>query len=159
MVTRISPHKATPVRRGTLRRKLLRDMRQNLMQFLAMFLLCALGTWVFTGLDSNWRLLEKSTETYFTRYNLSDFWVKGASFSRQDLTRLEQAEGVAEIIPRIAMEFDAPDLPGGVSVALPDTFRNTSADSGISLRTKVNSPSCHRSIRGIRAVSRCFSKP
>ena len=118
MVTRISPHKATPVRRGTLRRKLLRDMRQNLMQFLAMFLLCALGTWVFTGLDSNWRLLEKSTETYFTRYNLSDFWVKGASFSRQDLTRLEQAEGVAEIIPRIAMEFDAPDLPGGVSVAL-----------------------------------------
>lgn len=116
MVIKTQPRKAPKARRGTLTRKLFRDMRQNTMQFLAMFLLCALGTWVFTGLDANWRLLEASTETYFTDYNLSDFWVKGAGFSKQDLSRLEHMKGVKEVLPRVSVEFDAPDLPGGVSV-------------------------------------------
>ena len=95
MVTRETPTKKSPkARRGTLTKKLFRDMGRSAMQFLAMFLLCALGTWVFTGLDANWRLLENSTETYYDEYNLSDFWVKGASFSRQDLTRLKAIDGV-----------------------------------------------------------------
>lgn len=112
MVTRTAPERAPRPRRGVLTRKLLRDMKQNAMQFLAMFLLCALGTWVFTGLDANWRLLEKSTTTYFTEYHLADFWVKGAGFSRQDLTRLENVNGVEAILPRVSLEVDAPDMDG-----------------------------------------------
>lgn len=45
------------VRRGTLTKKLFRDMWHSSMQFLAMLLLCAIGTWVFCGLDANWRML------------------------------------------------------------------------------------------------------
>lgn len=112
MVTRTAPERAPRPRRGVLTRKLLRDMKQNAMQFLAMFLLCALGTWVFTGLDANWRLLDRSTSTYFTEYHLSDFWVKGAGFSRQDLTRLANVEGVDVILPRVSLEVDAPDMDG-----------------------------------------------
>ena len=37
--------------RGMLRRKLLRDLRDNAMQFIAMLLLCCLGTFVFSGMD------------------------------------------------------------------------------------------------------------
>lgn len=118
MVKHAVPGKAGRSRRGTLTRKLIRDMKQNTMQFLAMFLLCALGTWVFTGLDANWRLLERSTETYYTEYNLSDFWVKGAMFTKQDLTRMKTIEGVEAIIPRTSLEFDAPDLDDGVTIAL-----------------------------------------
>lgn len=51
--------------KNMLRRKLLRDMWQNRMQFLAVILLCALGTWVFSGLDAAWRMLELSSQTYF----------------------------------------------------------------------------------------------
>lgn len=112
MVTRTAPERAPRPRRGVLTRKLLRDMKQNAMQFLAMFLLCALGTWVFTGLDANWRLLDRSTSTYFTEYHLSDFWVKGAGFSRQDLTRLANVAGVDAILPRVSLEVDAPDMDG-----------------------------------------------
>lgn len=118
MVMNTAPRAVRKARRGMLGRKLMRDMRQNLMQFLAMFLLCALGTWVFNGLDANWRLLEASTETYYTEYHLSDFWVKGASFSQQDLLRLENIAGVKSTLPRSSLEVDAPDLPGGVTVAL-----------------------------------------
>lgn len=41
--------------KNVLRRKLVRDMWHNRMQFLAVILLCALGTWVFSGLDAAWR--------------------------------------------------------------------------------------------------------
>ena len=119
MVTRETPTKKSPkARRGTLTKKLFRDMGRSAMQFLAMFLLCALGTWVFTGLDANWRLLENSTETYYEEYNLSDFWVKGASFSKQDLTRLKAINGVEAILPRCSLEVDAPDVGSNVTMAM-----------------------------------------
>ena len=68
-------------RRGMLRRKLLRDMRENAMQFIAMTLLCFLGTWVFSGLDGTWRLMDLTVETYFEECALSDFWVSASSIS------------------------------------------------------------------------------
>ena len=49
--------------RNILARKLVRDMRHSAMQFIAMVLLCALGTWVFSGLDATWRMLDRSGET------------------------------------------------------------------------------------------------
>lgn len=104
--------------RGTLTKKLFRDMRQSAMQFIAMLLLCAMGTWVFSGLDSNWRMLEASTESYFAAYRLADFWVKGAVFSKQDLTRLAHLEGVENTQARISVELECPDLPGDVTLAV-----------------------------------------
>ena len=38
--------------RNALSRKLIRDIWKNRMQFLAVILLCALGTWLFSGLDA-----------------------------------------------------------------------------------------------------------
>ena len=99
-------------RRGTLTKKLFRDMRRSGMQFLAMLLLCALGTWVFSGLDATWRMIELSVEKYYTEYNLSDFWVKGSSFSKQDLLRLQNLDGVETAIARTSLEFDCPDWDG-----------------------------------------------
>lgn len=45
-------------------------------QFVAIVLLCALGTWKKEGLDGTWRMIELSAETYFTQTKLADFWVK-----------------------------------------------------------------------------------
>lgn len=101
---------APRARRGMLGRKLLRDMRQSAMQFLAMVLLCALGTWVFSGLDGTWRMLDRSIETYFEQCHLADLWVKAASFSKQDLSRLRGIAGVEAIQARATAEYDAPDL-------------------------------------------------
>ena len=98
-----------------LHRKLVRDMQQNFMQFLAMMLLCALGTWVFTGLDASWRMQEITIESFFQDQNLADFWVNGAYFSRQDLSRIRHIRGVKEVIARSSMEFDVEDVEGKVT--------------------------------------------
>lgn len=106
------------VRHGTLRRKLFRDMGREAMQFLAMILLCALGTWVFAGLDAAWRMQELTIETYFSEQNLCDLWIRSASFAAQDIARVRSMPEVETVVPRITMEADAPDLPGKVRVEI-----------------------------------------
>ena len=103
-------------RRGTLTKKLFRDMARSLMQFLAMLLLCALGTWVFSGLDATWRMLERSIETHFEQGHLADAWIKSASFTRTQLLQLARIPGVEKTQSRVSVELDAPDLGDGVSV-------------------------------------------
>ena len=117
MVTRDSViQHAVRRRRGTLTKKLFRDMGRSLMQFLAMLLLCALGTWVFSGLDATWRMLELSIESHLEDGHLADAWIKGASFDRRQLLQLEHLDGIEKIQARVAMELDAPELGDGVSI-------------------------------------------
>lgn len=99
-------------------RKLLRDMRENAMQFLAMTLLCFLGTWVYSGLDGTWRLMDLTVETYFEECSLADFWVNASSLSRRDLDRIAHVDGVARVQPRTSMLADAEGLGDGVEAAL-----------------------------------------
>ena len=104
--------------RSPLTKKLLRDMRENAMQFIAMILLCFLGTWVFSGLDGTWRLMDLTVETYFEECGLADFWVNAASLSRPDLERIAHTEGVTVVQPRTTLTVDVEDLGDGVEAAL-----------------------------------------
>ncbi|MBQ3222661.1 MAG: ABC transporter permease [Clostridia bacterium] len=101
-----------------LNRKLARDIRQSGMQFIALLFLCTLATWVFGGLDTNWRVMNESFETYFAQHNLSDLWVKGSAFSHRDITQVEQLAGVEEVVPKAVYEADCPGLGDGVSVSV-----------------------------------------
>ena len=101
-----------------LRRKLIRDFRGGAMQFLAIILLCGLGTWCFSGLDGAWRMLDVSAETYFEENRLADFWVNAASLSQLDLARLEHVAGVAQVQARTSLELDAVGLGDGVSLVV-----------------------------------------
>ena len=112
----------TGPRRGTLAKKLLRDMRENAMQFIAMILLCFLGTWVFSGLDGTWRLMDLTVETYFEECALADFWVNAAGLTRQDLDRIAHVEGVAAVQPRTSLTVDVEDLGDDVEAELEDSI-------------------------------------
>ena len=101
-----------------LMKKLLRDLKGSAMQILAMVLLCFFGTFVFSGLDGTWRLMDLTINTYFDTCNLADFWVNGAGFSRQDLTIIKHIDGVKEILPRTSITVDAEGLGENVEVAL-----------------------------------------
>ena len=102
--------------KNALGRKLLRDFRSNAMQFVAILLLCALGTWVFSGLDGTWRMIDLSAETYFEQGNIADFWVNVQSASRADVENLRNVAGVETVQSRFSAEFDTPDLGEDVSL-------------------------------------------
>ncbi|MCE5342262.1 MAG: FtsX-like permease family protein [Eubacteriales bacterium] len=109
MVARKRAHSA-------LRNKLWRDMGHAAMQFAAIVLLCALGTWVYSGLDGAWRMIDLSAETYFTQYNLADFWVNVSSPSKADLDNLRNIHGVEGVQARFSDEMDTPALGDGVTL-------------------------------------------
>ena len=110
--------KHASARKGMLARKLMRDMRENAMQFIAMILLCFLGTWVFSGLDGTWRLMDTTVETYFKECNLSDFWVSTSSLSRQDIDRIRHTPGVAAAQSRTSITVDLENVGDDVEAAL-----------------------------------------
>ena len=107
--------KAKP-RGNALRKKLWRDMSRSAMQFVAIVLLCALGTWVYSGLDGTWRMIELSAETYFQETNLSDFWVSVSSATKSDVDNLRNLQGVSAVQSRFSAEMDTPDLGEDTSV-------------------------------------------
>lgn len=96
--------------KNTLGRKLARDMWKSRTQFLAVILLCALGTWCFSGLDALWRTIDTSANTYFDQCNVADLWINLAPIDRAALETLGAVPGVKETQARASYEIKA-DLP------------------------------------------------
>lgn len=103
--------------KNALRRKLFRDMWKNRMQFLAVILLCALGTWVFSGLDAAWRMIDLSASTYFESQNLADLWVTLQGMDRAVLAEVRAMPGVKDVQARASAELKV-DLPHESSLVL-----------------------------------------
>ena len=103
-------------RPNVLRRKLWRDMSRSAMQFVAIVLLCALGTWVYSGLDGAWRMLDLSVETYFEQGTLADYWVNLSGLSKQDVDSIANVAGVKDVQARFTYDMDCPDLGDDVSL-------------------------------------------
>lgn len=96
--------------KNALHRKLVRDLWQNRMQIVAMILLCALGTWVFSGLDAAWRTIDLSASTYFEEHHLADLWITMEGVDRQALQTIRSMNGVADAQARATAELEV-DLP------------------------------------------------
>ena len=111
--------------KNVLRRKLVRDMWHNRMQFLAVILLCALGTWVFSGLDAAWRMLDLSAQTYFDEQNVADIWITLSSADREAMERVRGIAGVKDVQARATAELtvDLPHEPSLVVEAYDGTAR------------------------------------
>lgn len=94
-----------------LGRKLARDMRQSLMQFLSIVILCSLGTFIFAALDGTAQLSQGTIDVYFAENNLSDFWVSVASADRATLARVRSIPGVEDVCARVSLDLES-TLPG-----------------------------------------------
>ncbi len=85
-------------------------MWKNRMQFVAVILLCALGTWIFSGLDAAWRMIELSAGTYFEEQQLADLWVTLPAADREAVQRISTVNGVERVQARGVAELTV-DLP------------------------------------------------
>ena len=96
-----------------LHRKLLRDMRGAAMQFMALILLCILGIFLFSGIDSFYLRTRDTNNAYFERCNLADFWISTPEADRGAMARLRAIEGVEEVAARFSLDMET-DFPGDV---------------------------------------------
>ncbi|MEG0125395.1 MAG: FtsX-like permease family protein [Clostridia bacterium] len=111
--------------KNTLHRKLMRDMWQNRMQLLAMILLCALGTCIFSGLDAAWRMVDLSSSTFFENQVTADFWVSMQAADHTALSRVREMNGVKDVQARATAELkvDLPHEPSLLVEAYDDGMR------------------------------------
>jgi len=77
-----------------LRRKVWRDLRQNLTQFMAIFLMSLLGMWIYGGMDAESTGASKVAAHFYQEYNLSDLWIMGGGFSSEEVKNVSEIPGV-----------------------------------------------------------------
>ena len=80
-----------------LYRKMLRDLKQNLVQFLAIFVMTFLAMMVVEGFDSESVGSSVSMERYLQETNFKDLEIQGASFSYGDIETLRHLPGVEDV--------------------------------------------------------------
>ena len=77
-----------------LRKKLFRDLRQNWVQFFAIFIMCFMALFVLEGFDSDLSGVTASFDRYLTDTNFMDLRLISEGFSEQDLAAVENTDGV-----------------------------------------------------------------
>lgn len=77
-------------------KKLIRDLRANLSQFITIFLMVFLGVFVFAGIHSYMDGMKVFGDKYYNDNNLPDLWVSGENFSSKDLKDIKNIDGVAD---------------------------------------------------------------
>lgn len=79
-----------------LKKKMLRDIRKNLSQFITIFLMVFIGVMAYAGIESYMDGMEKTANKYYQENNLQDLNVIGANFTEEDLKEIKKIENVKD---------------------------------------------------------------
>lgn len=83
--------------------KMLRDIWKDRIQFIAIFIMCFLGVFIYSGIEGVWNGMKKASDQYFSDTNLADCWISGNGFSEADAENIRQLNDVddAELLSRV----------------------------------------------------------
>ena len=76
-----------------LNRKMYRDIRKNLSQFITIFLMIMIGIMAYSGIKAYMDGMKKSADKFYKDYNLFDLNVSGY-FNHEDLNKIKNIENV-----------------------------------------------------------------
>lgn len=77
-----------------LKRKMFRDIRFNLSQFITIFLMVFLGVMVYAGIRSYMDGMTQTADVFYSDYNLQDLEAIGENFTEEDLKEIKEIEHV-----------------------------------------------------------------
>lgn len=72
-----------------LKRKMIRDIKHNISQFIAIFLMVMLGVMVYSGINSYSDGMKETGDKFYQEYNLFDLLVIGSNFKEEDLVKIK----------------------------------------------------------------------
>lgn len=88
-----------------LRRKVLRDMRDNFLQFLAIFLIAALGVFAYSGLNSVRQGLISSMDRYYDEVNMADAWIYVKQATAGEMKAIKEIKHVTDAESRLVYTY------------------------------------------------------
>ena len=76
-----------------LKKKMLRDIKQNLSQFITIFLMVFIGVMAYSGIESYMEGMKQTADNFYRDYNLQDLNVMG-ELTKENLDKIKQIENV-----------------------------------------------------------------
>lgn len=80
----------------TLNKKLYRDVKLNLSQFITIFLMAFLAIFVFAGIHAYMDGMKISGNNFYENNNFQDIWLTGKNFSKEDLEKVKETKNVKD---------------------------------------------------------------
>jgi putative ABC transport system permease protein len=87
-----------------LLRKMRRDIKLNLAQFISIFLMALLGVLVYAGINAEWYGMQTEAEKYYAETRLPDLWVMGDYFTPSDVEQVKALSGVSAVASRLTLD-------------------------------------------------------
>ena len=85
-----------------LRKKMIRDIRKNVSQYITIFLMILIGIFAYTGIEAYMLGMEKSADNYYNKNNLEDFNVYG-EFSNKDIEKVKKIYNVDDVNGKLTL--------------------------------------------------------
>lgn len=86
--------------------KMKRDIKNNLVQFISIFVMAFLASFVFSGINSEWYGMKTEAERYYEETNLAHIWIMGNYFSHEDLKKVKNISGIKHASLRLTYDAD-----------------------------------------------------
>jgi putative ABC transport system permease protein len=100
-----------------LKRKMLRDIRQNKSQFITIFLMVLIGVMVYVGIEAYMDGMKSAADNFYSNNNLQDLNVIGTNFSSDDLQKIKNISNVTNAEAKLVINgVDALDSDKGFLV-------------------------------------------
>ncbi len=92
-----------------LRRKMFRDIKKNLSQFITIFLMVTIGIMVYTTMLSYSGAMQKSGDRYYEENNLFDLEAFGENFTKDDLESIKKLDNVKDAERKLTVKGTSKD--------------------------------------------------
>ena len=79
-----------------LNRKMFRDIKNNLSQFITIFLMVAIGVMAYSGIEAYMDGMSKTADKFYKENNLQDLNVIGTNFTNEDLENIKKIDNVKD---------------------------------------------------------------
>ena len=79
-----------------LKRKMLRDIRKNLSQFITIFLMVMIGVMAYSGIKAYMDGMTNTKDKFYSENNLYDVYLKGYNFTSEDLENIKSINNIKD---------------------------------------------------------------
>ena len=84
-------------------RKMFRDIKKNLSQFITIFLMVLIGVMAYSGIEAYMDGMKETADTFYSENNLQDLNVIGANFTNDDLSNIKNIDHVKDAERKLSL--------------------------------------------------------
>lgn len=84
--------------------KMLRDMKNNISQFISIFIMAILGVLVYSGINAEWYGMKTELDKYYKETNMADIWLISNEFKKEDVEKVKNLPDVSNAALRLTFD-------------------------------------------------------